>query len=866
MPKKTVQQTAPYFILCLSGFAGLGYEMVWTRMLSVGLGHEIIAVLAVVGAFFCGMALGAWALDGVVSRSLRPGTWYAVVELAIGIWSLILIFLIPSLNRFAGILTGVTPSELRHWSVAFVLPFFLLLPATLAMGATLPAMERLFSRLRQDGWSVGGLYAANTFGAVAGTLLTTFIIAPAIGFRATAGLLAIVNVICATGMVLGPARNETERPPVATGTSNMPGSRQIMGTLFVTGFLGIGYEILVVRVASQVLENTIYSFACLLSVYLLGTAAGAALYQAVVTRRKFQPVLTNLLAGLAFSCLIGVAVLTVSEQIFLSLRNLMGGGIIGAIAGEVGLAGSVFFLPTLIMGALFSHLTQAARRPSGGVGKALAINTLGASIAPLVFGVFLLPAIGAKLCLVAASLGYLLLIPSRRWKRWLPAAMPLGLSVVILLNPVGLDFTTVMPGGRVVKHIEGVMAAVSVIEDSRNEYYLKVNNKFVMGGTASRFSDWRQGHIPLLLHPHPETALFLGLGTGATFAASADYPQLSAQGVELVPEVIRVLPYFKKSTGSLADNVRLKIHIADARRFLNTCHESFDVIVADLFHPARDGAGFLYTVEHFKAIRSLLNPGGIFCQWLPLYQMDLDVFRTIVWTFMHVFPSGRAFLATYSLQTPIIGLIAGGDCTLYPSDYMEKRVTSKQLYRRLAALRLSNTYTLFGTFIAGPFDLINFAGKGPLNTDDRPIVIFKAPNYVYAGNEPAYVRLFALLDDLNPDPDQILQAASTVDERVTHARLRAYWTARNNFLHAGVGVRQTANVEQMLRQVREPLLAIVDESPDFEAAYDPLLFMARQLYRINPDAAMHLLIQLEAANPIRQDAGRLKEYLDGIPP
>ena len=856
MPRIIIQQLVPYIILFLSGFAGLGYEMVWTRMLSVGLGHEIIAVLAVVGAFFCGMALGAWRMDATVSRSRRPGRWYAGFELVIGIWTLILTALIPWVNRWAGPLTGIDPSMFRHWILAFILPFFLLLPATFAMGATLPSMERLFSRLRRDGWSVGGLYAANTFGAVAGTLLTTFFIAPALGFRLTAGLLAGVNFLCAAGAMMGPARRETERKAVSIGISNPPDLRRVMGTLFVTGFLGIGYEILVVRVLSQVLENTVYSFAGLLSVYLLGTAAGAAVYQAVAPRRKFEPVLTGLLHCLAFAGVLGVAILPFSEQIFSWLRHMA-----GAVAGEMGLAAAVFFLPTLVMGAVFSHLAQAARRPSGGVGRALSINTLGGAIAPLIFGVLLLPAVGSRVCLAAASLGYLFLIPARRWKHWLPAVIPLSLAAFILINPSGLDFIRLMPGTRVVKHIEGVMADVSVIEDSGNDYFLKVNNKFVMGGTASRFSDWRQGHIPLLLHSNPKTALFLGLGTGATFAAAADYPQLEAHGVELVPEVIRVLPYFEKSTGRLDGLPRLKIHAADAQRFVNTCAQPFDVIVADLFHPARDGAGFLYTVEHFTAIRSLLNPDGVFCQWLPLYQMDLNVLRTIIRTFMHVFPNGKGVLATYSLQMPIIGLIARNDEIPFRTDYMEKRAAGDQLRRKLASLRIYNTYTVFGTFIAASQDLTGFAGKGPLNTDDRPTVIFQAPKFAYAEHGPAYERLFALLDHLDPDPDQILQSEGTADGNAVHDRLKAYWDARDRFLHAGAGIRRTADVEQLLDQVRDPLLSIVRESPDFDAAYNPLLAMAGQLTRVNPEAARHLLLELQAANPLRQDAKKLLDQM-----
>lgn len=861
MRKKTTLQHVLYGILFFSGFAGLGYEMVWTRMLSVGLGHEIIAVLAVVGAFFCGMALGAWSLDATVSRSRRPGRWYALLELAIGLWSLILIFLISPANRLAAALTGIDPSGLRHWAVAFILPFLLLLPATFAMGATLPAMERLFSRLRQDGWSVGGLYAANTFGAVAGTLLTTFFISPTIGFRATAVLLAGANFLCALAVVLGPARRELERPPLPAETSPLSDSRRIMGTLFLTGFLGIGYEVLVVRVASQVLENTIYSFASLLAVYLVGTAAGAAIYQVLAPRRQFESVLTYLLQSLAFFCLIGVAMLPYSEQIFLLLRDMFGGDIRGAIIGEIGLAASVFFPPTLVMGAIFSHLAQAARKPSGGVGKALSINTLGASTAPLVFGIFLLPAFGSKFCLVFASLGYLLLIPSRQWKQCLPAAVPIGLGAVLLLTPANFTFISLAPSSRIVEHIEGVTATVSVIADRRKDYYLKVNNKFLMGGTASHFSDWRQGHIPLLLHPQPKNALFLGLGTGATFAASSDHPQLVAHGVELVPEVVRVLPYFEKSTGPIADNLRSKIHVADARRFVNASDESFDVIVADLFHPARDGAGFLYTLEHFEAIKNLLKPDGLFCQWLPLYQMDLEVLRTIIRTFLYVFPDGKGFLATYSLQTPIFGLVSGRGNSVYPLDYMEKRVAGDVLKRRLEAQRLDSTYALFGSYVAGPRELRHFVGKGPINTDDQPRVIFNAPQFAYRDNEPASERLLALLDNLNPNPEQILQKGKTDEARDIHDRLRAYWIARDQFLHAGVGVRQSASVEDMLNQVRDPLLAIIRQSPDFEPAYNPLLAMAQTLYKKNPDAARRLLFELEAANPKRQDAKRLREYL-----
>lgn len=135
------------------------------------------------------------------------------------------------------------------------------------------------------------------------------------------------------------------------------------------------------------------------------------------------------------------------------------------------------------------------------------------------------------------------------------------------------------------------MAAVTVVRDEMGETHLKVNNRFQMGGTSSVFSDRRQGHIPLLLHPHPKRALFLGLGTGSTLAAAADHPGLTADGVELIPEVMATLPYFEKATGNLSLQPKLRLITADARRYVNARPGTYDVIVADLFHPARGRRG-----------------------------------------------------------------------------------------------------------------------------------------------------------------------------------------------------------------------------------------------------------------------------------
>ena len=214
----------------------------------------------------------------------------------------------------------------------------------------------------------------------------------------------------------------------------------------------------------------------------------------------------------------------------------------------------------------------------------------------------------------------------------------------------------------------------------------------------------------------------------------------------------------------------------------------------------------------------------------------------------------------YSLQTPIIGLIASKAPLVFSPDYFDKRLRDQALLTKLRLYRLQSPYSLFGCFIAGPKDLAKFAGEGPLNTDDRPIVIFQAPRFAYNETEPPYVRLLTLVDQLKPLPQQILKLAGSLNGSTIGERFAAYWSARDHFLHAGVGIRQTTNIGEMLAQVQEPLLSIIRESPDFEAAYNPLITMAQHLYSIDPKGAENLLTELEVANPQRSEARQLREY------
>ena len=833
-------------LMVASGFAGLGYQIVWTQRCALWLGHEAAAVLAVVAAFFGGLAVGALALGPRIERSARPVRWYAGCELVIALWSLLLVFLMAPASAGVLRLTGAQPGPAWQWTVAFLGTFVLLLPATAAMGATLPAMERLTARMHER--SIAALYAANTLGAVIGVLATAFWLVPALGLARTSLLCAGLNLLCAAAaLVAFPA---TVAPPGPT--AGRP-ARGVLVRLAVTGLLGIGYEVLVVRVLSEVTENTVYTFAVLLAVYLVGTAGGAAAYQRWLARRDQNELGDTLIAALAATCLAGTASLWAAEQVRAVALRALGPGVAAAVLAEGTPALLAFGAPTAVMGALFSHLARSASAAGVGFGRALGVNTLGAAVAPGLFGVLVLPALGSKLALLSVAAGYLLLVGRRSWRRPIiiaPAATVLALAV---LAP-GLAFVEVPEGGRVVGYQEGVMAAVSVVEDAGGVARLRINNRQQEGSSATLRVDGRQAWLPLLLHPGPREALFLGLGTGITAASAAEDPTLRVDAVELLPEVVAASAHFARGFAGGAPHARLHLVTADARRYVRASERRYDVIVSDNFHPARSGSGSLYTVEHFQAVRARLAPSGLFCQWLPLHQLDRETLRSIVRSFQEAYPQGWALLASNSLETPVLGLV--GRDGRFEAAAVRARVAVRP---GAASLGLEDELAVLGSFVAGPEALRRLAGDAPLNTDDRPVVAALAPRITYAPVSSPRDRLIELLADLSIAPGQLADA-----DAGWLRRLGAYWQARDRFIRSGRDVRPSSRVEEMLSQVREPLLSVLRISPDFRPAYDPLLAMATALARSDASGARALLTELNRLQPGRPEATQALASLGAV--
>ena len=460
-----------------------------------------------------------------------------------------------------------------------------------------------------------------------------------------------------------------------------------------------------------------------------------------------------------------------------------------------------------------------------------------------------LPLLGAKSVMVLIVLGYVALAASAGVGAESGSLAAAALAVAVLAPP--LAFVDVPPGGRLLRYREGAMAAVSVVEDAAGVRRLRIDNRAQEGSSATVLADARQALLPVLLHDAPRRALFLGLGTGITATAASWDRSLQVDAVELLPEVIDASPLFLRDPDGEA--TRLRVVAADARRFVRAATQRYDVIVADNVHPARSGSASLYTAEHFGAVRSRLAPGGLFCQWLPLHQLDLDTLRTIVASFRSAFPEGWALLATHSLETPVLGLMAHADGARFDARRIEERLRHAQLSHPPEAFGLQDPFALLGGFVAGPRSLARFSAGAPLNTDDRPVVAYLAPRITYAPDGTPGDRLLALLRSLEIHASELVGDAADPDGS---RRLEAYWRARDVFLAAGIGVQPTADVSSMLSRVREPLLAALRASPDFRPAYDPLLRMAGALAAVDAEAGRALLQELAVLQPQRPEAGQ----------
>src|ERR1051326_7461449 len=671
-----------WLCFALSGAAALGIEMLWMRSAGLVMGATASTAAAVLACYFAGLALGsAFARSGAT----RPIRLYARLEFgaaAGGVWSVAVFYLLTLESSKLWLSSAGVGTRVLILAIA-------VLPSTICFGATLPALGQAIARAESAGKRGGLLYAINTFGGVVGAAAMGFGLPLWIGVRASYFLVAALSAAAGSVAFFVPDERTAEASvdrPNNTGSSKFRTALRDIDA--GAGALALGLEILWTHVFAQVLHNSVYSFTAVLLVFLCAIAGGGALGALLLRRLK--------------AAVVASAAALVSGLVLPALWQAWAG-------------------------------SDNAARP---LGDLTAANLIGGIFGALIIGFDGIPVLGIRGSFFAVAATYILLAYAAARPKSGLQQMAFGVLIVLLLaNPLRVPFAH-LQAGETLRALKEDASGVVTVVDTRGDLELRLDNYYRLGGSEAALDERRQGLLPLLLHPDPHHVAFIGLATGISASAGPALGVGSTTVVELVPAVAAAArEYFGSWNANLLDRAGVRLVIDDGRRFLGRPGQ-FDAIVSDLFVPWNPGTGNLYAKEMYEAVARRLAPDGIFCQWLPLYQLTPAGFATIARTFLSVFPDVTLWRNDFYAERPVVGLV--GRLT-------RKQVDFDSLAMRLAAMPEWSRDPLFtsprGVVMLYAGDLRQAAAlfeAAPLNTDDRPVIEFTAPRATRAPGDPVW--------------------------------------------------------------------------------------------------------------------------------
>ncbi len=730
-------------------------------------------------------------------RSQRLARTYAILEAAIGLYNLALPFLLKSADPvFSALYSDAYRSAMALGLVRFGISFLLLIvPATL-MGASLPVLVRLFSD------NVGRLYAANTLGAAAGAASAGLLLVPLLGTLATLRLAAAVNLsIAIAAWILQPSI--ASAGATATEESdNESGPRIVLVAMLLSGFGALIDEVAWTRVLGLVVGPTTYAFTLMLCSMIAGLGLGAAVgarfvipsFRASVRLLAWIELAIGL-ASLALVPLFGVLPLWIGRLVarysasFRALESV-----------EFVLFFALMAIPTFLFGITFPLASRIYAKSNtflgSEVGAIYAFNTIGGIAGSLAAGLVLIPMLGSQSTMIAAgfvNIGVCLLLARQcgvggpatchqgvvpreaqarqraasrdgarpvgpTLKKWAARTIAAVAIVAGFLIPgwnlermtsgaykyapgfvSHADLETTLSSGEVLYFKEGPATAVSV-RKFRGALSLSVDGKVDATDAGDMTTQKMLAHLPLLLSPNrpdkadQKTVAIIGLGSGVTAGAALRHPIERLDVVEISPEVVEASRLFSHVNQGALSDPRTELIVGDGRNHLRYTHRLYDVIVSEPSNPWMSGMASLFTREFFSEARARLAPGGLHCQWFHSYNMSLDDLRTVVATFRSVFPHARLWALT---KYDFIMLGSSSPITIN-EDVFGRNFT--RVAADLATIKVQDSYSVLSSLLLTDEELDRFAAGAPLNTDDLPVLEFRAPRSLYANTTDDNLR------------------------------------------------------------------------------------------------------------------------------
>lgn len=654
---------AIYLLLVfLSGISALVFENLWFRNVGLVLGNSVWSSALVLAGFMAGLALGNLLTLRLESRLRRPLLVYAGLELGIGMSGVGLVLFLPNLTQLLlPLLQSQLDSPVTLNLLRLLVAFFLLLVPTTAMGATLPVlMKHLTARTESFGERLGGVYGANTLGAVLGVLGCEIVLVPALGIRGSGLLAAGLNVLVA-GLAFIRWRRTRERlePEGAPRVRAAKPAMALLAVAFLLGAVFLALEVVWFRFQLLFYSSVSSNFAIMLAVVLGGIALGG-FAASILSRRSAHPL--GLAPAVMFIC--ATALLVCYGYFHRALVFTAGMPMHSAVftttvflALPVSACSGLLF--TLLGQALHSH----GQTQSGATGLLTACNTLGAAAGSFVAGFYLVSRIGVEKCFLVFAATYLvaglvLIFAGRRGvgPAHLGSSLLAGSALVLafILFPHGRMAARYLKvpvaalnsvGEHPVAIREGQLETIQYLQKNtlgRPGYFRLVTNNHSMSATDPPSRRYMRlfANFATVLHPSPRRAALLCAGVGNTVKALAEDPRLEAiDVVDISRDVVEMaaVVYPEPGMNPFKDR-RVKVHIEDGRFFLLATHHRYDIITGEPPPPHHAGVSSLYSREFFQLASDRLAPGGLLTYWLPVHDLRLEEAKAILQAFLQVFP------------------------------------------------------------------------------------------------------------------------------------------------------------------------------------------------------------------------------------
>lgn len=751
------QSAAPFWLLpalalllICSGVCALIYQVLWLRLLALTFGVTVHAAATVLSSFMGGLAVGSLLAGRLADRSPRPLRLFGAAELAIGALAAVSPFALSSLHRaFAAVSPYLPDSTFVLTIVRIVLSFAVLLLPTALMGATMPIVVRATrTTLESLGTKIGVLYACNTAGAIAGTVLAGFYLIPQMGLSRSFAIAAALNGFVGVSAIAlsrlwnaesslepsGPDASAAATVMDSEGRSAAPVANTDRGVVLavsaISGFASLALEVVWFRVLAIFLGPVSYTFTTVLAMVLTGIAIGSAVAAPLLRLRSL-----DWMQALAIMQFAGAALVLGSYAGLVAPPDLPPW--LAAWFHDLGVG---FTVPAVSMGlgavlpaALFFGLSfpvalrlwteQAGAADTGrSVGLFYSMNVAGGILGSLAAGFVLLPMLGSRTSLiflaalyVIAGIGVQLTCARRRpFVTGLAVAGLAALVVQAQLVPDPLDLVSrrVYTGRPVLWQQEGMQTTVAVVGGAGR--VMLIDGRHQANDSAEMaFIHHRIGLLPVVLHPRPRRALVVGLGGGATPGGMSQFPRLAVDVIELSAGVIEGSSYFGSINFDILKNPSVRIRLDDGRNFLQRVRVPYDVITADAIIPRHAGANNLNSVEYFRLVREALAPTGIALHWNggttgTEYSLILRAFAA---AFPHVTLWGDGALMVGS-QAPVT----------VSRQRIQDLLADAATRRALGLMHVESVEHLERMFRASDRDVRAFVGEGPVLSDDRPVL------------------------------------------------------------------------------------------------------------------------------------------------